>query len=350
MSIRTPSDLRRLAVALLLAFAAVGDARADDDPMAPYRERFRTGMDRYKAGDYAGALYSWEPIYRDVGPEKGYRVAFDLARAYEKFGDATRAAERYEGFISQVDARRGRGEALEALVLKEETEARARLADIVAARGRIHVEATPPTSARVDALDPRLTPFTAYVPPGTHVVTFAPGMHDEVKQETAVAAGQIVTVVAPVPTASVATPVPAPPAPTAPATTPTPAPPPPAPTLARVEHRVEHPFPAGVLVASSVVTLGAVVFTTVEYARASSARSDFNGAAGDPTHQAGIRDTYDGERTGAYAGLGASIGLGVITGALSTWYLAGAREHDVPVAPVVVPTEGGASAGVVGRF
>ena len=79
MLTRTPSSRRALPLlALLLVFTAAPLTRAaDDDPMAPYRGRFQSGMERYKAGDAAGAVHWWEPIFTDVGIDKGYRVAFD---------------------------------------------------------------------------------------------------------------------------------------------------------------------------------------------------------------------------------------------------------------------------------
>ena len=87
--------------------------------MTPYRERFKAGMERYEAGDLAAAISDWESIYREVGADKGYRVAFDLARAYDKSGDLAHAAERYLSFLSGVDARRSAGLALESVVLQE---------------------------------------------------------------------------------------------------------------------------------------------------------------------------------------------------------------------------------------
>ncbi|MGD0530463.1 MAG: hypothetical protein ABSE49_35345, partial [Polyangiaceae bacterium] len=69
--------LSELAVVACLALAAA-DARAVpppattmDDPMEQYRERFKQGMDRYRAGAPAEAVGYWEPIYRELGEQKG---------------------------------------------------------------------------------------------------------------------------------------------------------------------------------------------------------------------------------------------------------------------------------------
>lgn len=111
------------------------------DPMSAYRERFRMGLVRYQAGNVSEAIQFWEPVYRELGAARGWRLAFNLARAYELFGDATRAVERYESFLSQVAERRQRGEVIEELIQKEEDVARAKLAEMASTKGRIVVPA-----------------------------------------------------------------------------------------------------------------------------------------------------------------------------------------------------------------
>ena len=91
-----------LGLALLLALAPAL-ARADDDAMAPYRERFKAGFEKYRAGAYGEALSYWEPIYRELGPEQGYRLSWNLARAHEALGDATRAACDDAGYAPTPD-------------------------------------------------------------------------------------------------------------------------------------------------------------------------------------------------------------------------------------------------------
>jgi hypothetical protein len=143
MSTPTRSDHFFLRVAIVaLALGASASARADDDAMAPYRERFQSGMAHYKSGDYAGAVAWWEPIVTALGEDKGYRVAFDLARAYEKLGDPGHARARYEAFVRVVEAKRGRGEVIDDVVDKEEIEARAALGPAAPAS-----PSPPPTAA-----------------------------------------------------------------------------------------------------------------------------------------------------------------------------------------------------------
>ncbi|MBV9949199.1 MAG: hypothetical protein JOZ69_20285, partial [Myxococcales bacterium] len=146
------------------------------DPYAGYREPFKLGLERYRAGAVAEAIGHWEPIYRELGEEKGYRLAYDLGVAYQELGDATRAAERLQAFLAEFQARDLRGEPAEPMVVKEEADARARVARLVATKGRIRIAAsTPPRTARVDASEPRVAGFVAWVTPGEHKVTFGAG-------------------------------------------------------------------------------------------------------------------------------------------------------------------------------
>jgi hypothetical protein len=163
---RRPSELLLVASLTLVAVdarAVPPPAATMDDPIAQYRERFKQGMDRYKAGAPAEAVGYWEPIYRELGEQKGYRLAYNLGVAYSELGDTTRAAERLESFLGQVEARRTRGEAIASIVTKEEADARERVTAFVATKGRIHVDAgTPPRAAQVDASEPRLAGFVRY--------------------------------------------------------------------------------------------------------------------------------------------------------------------------------------------
>ena len=267
--------------------------------MAPYRGRFQSGMERYTAGDAAGAVHWWEPIFTDVGIDKGYRVAFDLGRAYDKLGNVKLAAARYRTFLGVVDARRARGETIEPVVATEETEARARVAQI----GDVG-EPTPAPSPV--AASPSPTPAPASAP--EHAIAPPPA----------------------------ALPLP-PPGPASP-------PPIPPPTAA------EHPFSSWVLVAGGALTVGAGVVCAVEYARALSTKSDFNAATNEPSAaQGAIRDTYDGIRPVAYGALGATVGFAAVTGALATWYFAGAKEGSGPHLSAA-PTAHGAQLGISARF
>jgi hypothetical protein len=335
-----PSRSRRWApvIAVAIAMVVVRPARADDDPMALFRERFKSGMERYRAGDIAAAIRFWEPIYTELGPSLGYRLSFNLARAYDAFGDSSRAAERYGSFLAEVQARRAAGEAIEPLVAREETEAKERLVAIAAAKGRIDVvAASRPVSVQIDALEPRLAPFVVYVAPGLHVVTIDPGTPAAERREVTAAAGETIAIA---PSVAVETP----PEPPVASVTPPPATEPP-----RTVRQTDRPFSPVILYVAGAATAAGVVVSSIEYAGALSARADYDGAASNSDKQR-ARDEYNAIRPGAYAALAVTAGAAAITGALVTWYFVGGRARDVPAAAVITPVAGGATVGAVGRF
>jgi hypothetical protein len=315
-----------LALAAGTAQATPPPATSMDDPMEQYRERFKQGMDRYKAGAPAEAIGFWEPIYRELGEQKGYRLAYNLGVAYEELGDATRAAEKLESFLAEVDVRRGRGESLASIVTKEEFDARDRVAELNTTKGRIHVEAgTPPRAAQVDASEPRLAGFVAWVTPGEHAVTFAPGTPDQETRSITVHAGELLEV-APSP------PSPPPVTNAAPPASPTTPPPPPA-TPPVVRHETEHPFSPALVAVGGVLAVGAGVAAVP---LATSAWNDRNTArVGESSGQ-----TFYAARTAYYATMGSAIGLAAVTASLAAWYFLGASTRDVVITP----------AGVAGRF
>lgn len=333
MWIRRLSELAIVAGVGLAAPVARGapTTSAADDALSDYRERFKQGMDRYQAGAFAEAIGYWEPIYRELGEQKGYRLSFNIGVAYQELGDATHAAEHLQSFLSQVDARRARGETVPAIVQKEEQDARDRIAALTASKGRIRVDpGSPARPVRVDAMEPRLSAFVAWVNPGQHTVTFAPGTADAQEKTVEVHAGEQVEVAPPPPAAT------APPSASAPAPAPAPvqAPPPP-PPITRTE--TQHPFtPVLVYVAGGLTVAAGIASIPLEN-RAWSLHDQY--AAENPI-PASDRSSFDGARTLAYGAIGATIGLGVITAALATWYFVGTSHREVVVGP----------GGVAGRF
>src|SRR5690606_14269541 len=125
-SMITRSDrlLRRVLAPLLLTAAVVGAPSRvfADDPRAAVgleakRERFRAGMDKYKDGAFAEAIEIWEAIYAELGAETGYRLAFNIGRAYEQLAatrtnraaavaDTAKAARHYAAYVNEVVRRR----------------------------------------------------------------------------------------------------------------------------------------------------------------------------------------------------------------------------------------------------
>ncbi len=329
MSIRTRSELALCLAALMVALPALAqdaplpqqDHTEDDPAIAAYRERFKMGLERYKAGDVAQAIQYWEPLYRDLGPQKGYRVAYDLARAYETFGDATRAAERFVVFVDETSARRSKGETIDELVEKEAEDATQRLESLKKNRARISVPATtPPSSVAVDATEPRLAGFVAYVVGGAHTVVFDPGSNDMQRKEVSVANGEEIQVTKDSPAA--------------------PPPPPPLPVVTRPE--TTHPFsPAWIFVAGGA-TLASGVIPYLTYSHANDLRDRFS-----PPHAATASEQsdYSSARALAYGSWALPIALGLFTTALATVYFAKTKTVWVPVL-----TEKQAGFSIVGAF
>jgi hypothetical protein len=313
MWIRT---LSKIALALLL----VTTRAWADDPMDPYRERFKVGYEKYTAGAIGEALQYWEPIYRELGPSRGYRLSYNIARAYETLGDATRAAEHYESFLACASARKDAGEPVEELVERETVEAQTRLDALIQSRGRIHVlPTTPAETVRIDAVEPRLAGFVAFVPPGHHTVTFAPGTKEEEKKEIDIAAGQLLDV------------------------SPTPKPEkPPRPPLREIQE-TKHPYGIGWVVAAGSVTALSILAPVVAYSVAQSKYNAFQLETQDVIEQTRLANEYLSARTTAYVMLAIPIVLGAATAGLGLGWIFG-KKTTVSIAPA------GANVNVTGTF
>ena len=302
-------------------------------------------MERYRAGAIAEAIAFWEPIYREMGASKGYRLAYNLGVAYQAFGDATHAAERFDAFLAEVDARRAQKETLEPIVAKEETEAKARMATLLATKGRIRIAAGPrAVAAQIDAGEPRVSGFVAYVTPGAHKVTFGPGTKDATTQEVSLKPGEVVDLSPPPPPTEQNPPnadVPKPndrvSPPLGPATTPT-----------RVVHEIDHPFHVAVIFVGGGLTALSVALPIVTVSHAANLRHTY-ATSTNPGEHKNIENDYGSAQTTANMSLAVPVVLGLATASLATWYFAGTRERDI-VVPVIAPMQNGAFASVGGRF
>ncbi len=337
MSTRRRSDRGRtrqrglVAFTVAVALARTTLARADEVDLSMYRDRFRLGMDRYKSGEVAEAIRVWSAIYEELGTKRGYRLAFDLARAYDSNGEATRAAERYRSFLEEAAARRTAGEKLESLVEREVQDADERMRELNRTHGRIQIDAhEDATLAQVDDTDPRLGTFTAYVAPGRHVVTFGPGKEDAEKVEVVVAAGELVL------TRGSRRPGPVTPAASLL-------------TLDPLTKRVtKHPFSPVWLYAGIAATAGSVLAPVIAYDRAASIYNTYSSLTALPTQKNNAAATYPAARTLAYGMLALPISVGVVTGGLTTWYFAGAHEQTVVIS--LTPSPQGPSGTMTVRF
>jgi tetratricopeptide (TPR) repeat protein len=334
---------RRHAAAFLALSVALlaGPARAADDlpaagppaadsPLDSLRERFREGMDKYKAGAFADAILIWESIYRDLGSEKGYRLAFDLGRAYDALGDLIKAADHYESYLEKVRQRRSDGELLEANVERQEEVARDRLEKIASLKARIRVKAglRQPVIVQIDNAPARVAGFTVYVEPGAHTVTFGAGKEADVRR-LAVERGVVVDVE---PRAE---------SPSGPSM--------PAPSEPRFETRLEHPFSPLVLWVSAGVAVASLLVPAITYAHALSVKSDYDSPSTSTTDKLTLANDYESARTNAYASIVVPALFTAAAGGLAVWYVLGTREARIPI-PTPSVTSTGAGVSVSARF
>ena len=302
---------------LILALVLVPRAALaqDGDALDPLRERFKNGMESYRAGRFADAILVWDAIYRELGPAKGYRLSYNLGRAYDGFGNPTRAAEHYEIFLAEVVARRDRNETIEENVVEQETEARQRLGDLAVKNGRIRVLAGTRTHiAQLDRESPRVGAFVVYVTPGRHTVVLDADKSFEVD----IAAGEIREIDPP---EKVAPPVvferPR-----------------------RYETHTEHPFSPTYLWVAGAVTVATVVIPIATYANALSIKSDYDSPSTPRDRKTQLASDYDGAKSTAYATIAIPSVLAAATVALSAWYLVGTKDVRVEVGLARVGLQG----------
>lgn len=327
-----------LVVALLASTAAFASpAWADTpaaDPLDSLRERFRVGIEQYRANQFADAIVTWEGIYRELGPTKGYRLAFNLARAYDAIGDSIRAAEHYDTYLTEVSTRRAAGEQLESTVERQEEESKERLDALRASVARIHVlPSAAPVVVQIDTTSPRTGEFTVYVTPRVpHTVTFGTGKDAE-HREVVVDEGATVDLSPPAPVVRQDVPVT------------------PGQRLeTRLETHVEHPFSPTVLWIAGGITVASLALPAALYVHSLSIKSHFDDNPRGPDAERLSAD-YNSARSATYASYALPGVLAVATGALVTWYVLGAKEQRVPVVvPQASATAHGVTLGASGSF
>jgi hypothetical protein len=312
-------------------------ARAAGDDLEAYRERFRVGYEKYQGRDFAGAIVEWESIYRELGPKRGYRLAFNLGRAYDAYGDPTRAAESYESYIAEVEQRRSAGETLEETVERQEKDARTRLSELAQSRGRIRVVTKDrPVAVQIDTGEPRVSGFTAYVTPGEHTITFEPGTNDKRSVTVNVKEGGIEEVSPPPEPRAVETPK-------------IESPPPPPPPETRFETVTERPYSPWFIYGGAALSAATVIVPIVLYQRALGIKDDHDTSTDESTRQS-LANQYDDAKSLAYASIALPATLAAITGGLTAYYFYGKKERVVPIAPTANVTAHGASVGIGGAF
>ncbi|MGK3967579.1 hypothetical protein WMF38_25830 [Sorangium sp. So ce118] len=257
---------------------------------------FEEGERAFRAGDFARAAAAFEAAYR-AAPHAA--PLWNAARSWHRAGEISRAANLYARYLREAPP-----------AAPDRDAAGAALGQIAPRLGRLDVYAPGARDVRVD--DVPAEGAGVYVNPGSHVVSGE--VDGQVLQRTEViGAGEVrgVALVAAAPRElGPATPAPLPPPPAAGAraarkATPraSPAPPP-----------ARRPLsPAAVIAGAAVTALGAGL-TVASGLDTLAARDAFDAA---PTEENLVAGRGKQRRTNVL--LGASIGLGVLTGAAAIW-------------------------------
>ncbi len=303
--------------------AAASGRESDASAIEAKRERFRAGMEKYRAGAFAEAIEIWEAIYAELGPEKGYRLAFNIARAYEQrattrtgspaaITDTTKAGEHYAAYVNETARRHEAGEALEPLIERQEVEAKERL-------GSIHLRGDARIVVKIDdEANERHAGFVVWVVPGPHVVTFHPGTRAQAALRVTVATGQVAELTPPAPAESAATT---------------------ARSAIRFETREERPFHESWIYLSAGVTALAVIVPVIFYSNAWAIGEEYD-ATSEPIERTRLAADYDTARTNAYASIVLpSLAAATTLGLAAYWYL-GKQTVRVPVQAAITPSGG----------
>jgi tetratricopeptide (TPR) repeat protein len=233
----------RLAI-LLVALLVAAPCSAQDKPSpsadaTDNEASFQRGLRQYDEGDYAGAITTWEKLLAGLDEQRAWRLLFNLGLAHQAAGDATRAVERFEKYLQKVAQQPAR---LQPELEAKRVEVADRLRKIKAATGAVRVRPHPSRDVmvRIDQGQPRPTDFTAYLPPGEHVIEIRPGTPRVRRITVSVALGGSTDVDTSDPPAAPPTP---PPASATPATS------------ARTTKATSSSFPTGWLIAGASVTV-----------------------------------------------------------------------------------------------
>lgn len=323
---------------LLGFFLITGTARADD--LDSLRERFKVGMAQYNRGAFTDAIATWEAIYAELGPEKGYRLAFNIASAYDQLAathagsaaaeiESDKAGRLFQAYVNETTRRREAGETLEPLIEKQEEEAKQHL-------GRIRIEGEPSVIVRLDEESTnRHAASVVWVVRGTHTITFHPGQPEQQKQLATVEVGKEL-VVRFVPAARAQPPViDAPPSP---------------PTQDRFVTREERPFDKTWLFVGAGATLASTVIPLIFYANAWSIEDEYRQEQSATPRSRDLADEYTSARRIAYATLAIPAILGAATAGLTAYWLLGTRETKVPLTVTGAISPAGSGFTATARF
>ena len=174
--------LTRTPLLLLLASASV-HAQTDDE-RARAREQFGAGVSRYEAGDYQGALESFQEAYR-LAPHPVVRV--NMANCYEHLNRPLEAIHHFERFLAEAESpSRAQRREVEGAIR--------RLSALV---GEVRFTIAPDGAlVTIDSSETRRSPITETMrmTAGTHVIEARLDGYAPQRQEIQVTGGQVTRV------------------------------------------------------------------------------------------------------------------------------------------------------------
>ncbi|MBV9946013.1 MAG: hypothetical protein JOZ69_04105 [Myxococcales bacterium] len=156
--------------------AARQGGEAGKADLASAKRHYLDGHAKLQAGDVAGALADFRVANDIKATPQAERL---IARCLDSLGQLREAAEWYAKFLAHVpEGMAGQAE-----------KARARLAEIRAMPGKVHVESSPPgATVVVDGhADPVLVPADLELSPGPHVVTWTEAGRPPIEKKIEVA-------------------------------------------------------------------------------------------------------------------------------------------------------------------
>src|SRR5262249_35182927 len=130
---------RSLLLAIVLASVpslARADAPEEKPAITDADSVFKSGLERYDAGDVAGAVRIWDRLVVTLGEKRAWKALYNLGRAHQDLGDVDHAVQALEAFLRQVQEQ---PEAVQQTVETQRHDAEARLTAIKASYGVLEV-------------------------------------------------------------------------------------------------------------------------------------------------------------------------------------------------------------------
>ena len=159
------------ALCLLLSLTLAIRGAAQDE--SEQDRQFATGLALYEDGEHLEAAKVWEELLVDMGPDRGWKLNYNLGLAYHAASNMTLAVERFNAFTARVAAE---VEALPPTVEQRREDAAAKVKAIELSYGAVVFNSSAAAvTVSIDGGPPRRAGFTAYLPPGAHNIIIAKG-------------------------------------------------------------------------------------------------------------------------------------------------------------------------------